>query len=176
MSFAFTVITAASLHLNKLNCSKWMILFPSVALLPNFWYNLTQDKTLIAAPDAPGNSSTRTQKSSTKKRLSPTTTSIFYFCQFIMKHKTHICTSRSRPSPRKEVAKKLFTGEETADGSGSSDSGAATSSQNRYLASYFHQGPACNKSEYSLPTGIIVPFMLSNKFSLYKCKVIQPSF
>ena len=61
-----------------------------------------------------------------------------------MKHKTHICTSRSRPSPRKEVAKKLFTGEETADGSGSSDSGAATSSQNRYLASYFHQGPACD--------------------------------
>ena len=67
MSFAFTVITAASLHLNKLNCSKWMILFPSVALLPNFWYNLTQDKTLIAAPDAPGNSSTKTQKSTTKK-------------------------------------------------------------------------------------------------------------
>ena len=44
-----------------------MILFPSVALLPNFWYNLTQDKTLIAAPDAPGNSSTKTQKNSTKK-------------------------------------------------------------------------------------------------------------
>jgi len=33
--------------------------------------------------------------------------------------------------PNKKVAKKLFTGEETADGS---DSGEATSDQNRYLA------------------------------------------
>jgi len=36
--------------------------------------------------------------------------------------------------PNKKVAKKLFTGEETADGCGGSDSGEATSDQNRYLA------------------------------------------
>jgi len=36
--------------------------------------------------------------------------------------------------PNQKVAKKLFTGEETADGSGGSDSGEATSDQNRYLA------------------------------------------
>ena len=51
----------------------------------------------------------------------------FYFYQLLIEHKTHICTSRSCPSPNKKVAKKIFTGEETADGSGSSDGGAATS-------------------------------------------------
>jgi len=59
------------------------------------------DKALVAAADAPGSSSTKTWKSTTKKR--------------------------SRPSPNKKVAKKIFTGEETADGSGGSDGGAATS-------------------------------------------------
>uniref|UniRef100_K3Y077 Uncharacterized protein n=1 Tax=Setaria italica TaxID=4555 RepID=K3Y077_SETIT len=37
---------------------------------------------------------------------------------------------RSHPSPNKKIAKKLFTGEETGDGSGGSGSGAATSDQN----------------------------------------------
>jgi len=38
--------------------------------------------------------------------------------------------------PNQKVAKKLFTGEETADGSGGSDSGAATFDQNRYLSTF----------------------------------------
>ena len=82
---------------------------------------------MVAAADAPGSSSTKTWKSTTKKRLSLTTASVFCFCQLVIEHKTHICTSRSRPFPSKEVAEKLFTDEETADGSGGSDGGAATS-------------------------------------------------
>ena len=82
---------------------------------------------MVATADAPGNSSTKIQKGTAKKRLSLTTASVFYFCQLVIEHKTHICTSRSRPSPSKEVAEKLFTGEETANGRGGNDSGAATS-------------------------------------------------
>jgi hypothetical protein len=82
---------------------------------------------LVATVDAPGNSSTKIQKGITKKRLFLTTASVFCFCQLVIEHKINICTSRSRPSPSKEVAEKLFTGEETANGSGGSDSGAATS-------------------------------------------------
>ncbi|RLN36415.1 geraniol 8-hydroxylase-like [Panicum miliaceum] len=63
-----------------------------------------EDKTLASIAHATGGSSTKTQKSATKKR--------------------------SHPSPNKNVAKKLFTGEEGADGSGGNDSGAATSDQN----------------------------------------------
>ncbi|XP_039842995.1 uncharacterized protein LOC120703051 isoform X2 [Panicum virgatum] len=48
----------------------------------------------------------------------------------LQRHKKAL-QKRSRPSPRKKVAKKLFTGEETADDGGGNDSGAATSSQNR---------------------------------------------
>ena len=82
---------------------------------------------MVATADAPGNSSIKIQKGTTKKRLSLTTASVFCFCQLVIEHKTHICTSRSRPFPRKEVAEKLFTDEETADGSGGSDSGATIS-------------------------------------------------
>ena len=83
---------------------------------------------MVAAADAPGSSSTKTWKSTTKKRLSLSATPIFfYFYQLLIEHKTHICTSRSCPSPNKKVAKKIFTGEETADSRGGSDGGAATS-------------------------------------------------
>jgi len=83
---------------------------------------------LVAAADAPGSSSTKTWKSTTKKKLYLSAT-LFFFTSTscLLNIKTHICTSRSCPSPNKKVAKKIFTGEETADGSGSSDGGAATS-------------------------------------------------
>ncbi|CAN6280226.1 unnamed protein product [Urochloa humidicola] len=57
-----------------------------------------EHNTLASIRDALGNSSTKTQKSTTKKR--------------------------SRPSPDKKVAKKLFPGEEARDDDGDSDAGA----------------------------------------------------
>jgi len=72
-----------------------------------------------------------------KEKVIPVSDPIFFTStSCLLNIKTHICTSRSCPSPNKKVAKKIFTGEETADGSGGSDSGAATSDQNRYLSTF----------------------------------------
>ncbi|CAN6339007.1 unnamed protein product [Urochloa humidicola] len=59
----------------------------------------SQDKILTSTADAPGDSSTKTLKSNTKKR--------------------------TRPSPDKKIAKKLFTGKEARDEDDQSDDGAA---------------------------------------------------
>jgi hypothetical protein len=48
----------------------------------------------------------------------------FFCCHFVNKHKTYIYTYRSRPSPNKKVAKKLFTAEQAGDDSGSGNDGA----------------------------------------------------
>ena len=42
---------------------------------------------MVATADAPGNSSTKIQKGTAKKRLSLTTASVFYFCQLVIEHK-----------------------------------------------------------------------------------------
>ncbi|KAG2589693.1 hypothetical protein PVAP13_5NG380743 [Panicum virgatum] len=86
------------------------------------------DKTLVAAADAPGNSSTKTQKSDINKG-----------------------TSRSPPSTNKKVAKKplLVTVVQPIDKQEScSDSGAATSDQNRSTPQY-----SCHKYQNHLDGG-----------------------
>ena len=116
-----------------------MTLFPSVAFLSNFCISLHVIRPWLLLPlmhlviPLQGH-----RKGLQRKGIPTSNPCFFYFHQLVIENKTHICISRSNPSPTKEVAKKLFTGEETTDGSGGSDSGAATSDQNRCLATFIH--------------------------------------
>ncbi|CAN6329290.1 unnamed protein product [Urochloa humidicola] len=86
--------------------------------------------TFLVVPD---NSSTKTQKSYTKKRYLCQQPAIllfllYWFCYLvIVKHEVCVFTCRSHPSPEKKISKKLFTGEEAGDDNdvGGSGIGAA---------------------------------------------------
>ena len=55
----------------------------------------------------------------------------FFGCHFVNKHETYIYTDRSRPSPNKNVAKKLFIPGQAGDDSGSGNDAADAPDQTR---------------------------------------------